>query len=533
MALAAPAEDERPVPDRWYRREAAGAALSVLVLAAAWAVMFLPRIASFPLNAGDEARLAVNAAEMVLHGNPLVTHYDGVPELANTKPPLLIWLMALLLNVFGEPLWAVRLPSALACLGTLLAVWRFSRTELGDNAGGLLAGMVLLTSWGFTGGHTGGTGDYDALLVFFTTSSLLAFARFADGTEPRSRGVVALSAVAAVLAVLTKGIAGMMPLPAALIYAVLRRRLGFVIRDRFLWIAAAAAGLALLGFFALREAASPGYLSALTHNDVAGLAAGEIFPDYTAPRFYYLIFITSLVLSPWFLPLPILIYFTLRRGTPAQRRGLLLSLCVALWVYAVVESLGVKFYWYFAPAMPFVALAAGTGLSAVRGLAPVAARPAVDIVLAALLGAALLIDRAQPVMPPFMRYKPPHDRQLFYGALLPALRPIEPGKTLLVADAGLETMSRFPHYNPIALFYVEIEQLRGRDARVLAPGEVPPAGSPVASCDAASIAWLKSSFETRTVADDGNCLAVIVLAAKPGAEAGAPAASGGPEPAQP
>jgi len=48
-----------------------------------------------PLRMWDEARYAINAYEMNQNGNFIVTHYQGQPDMWNTKPPLMIWFQAL------------------------------------------------------------------------------------------------------------------------------------------------------------------------------------------------------------------------------------------------------------------------------------------------------------------------------------------------------------------------------------------------------------------------------------------------------
>jgi hypothetical protein len=71
-----------------------------------------------PIVLWDESRLAVNALEMHLRGLSLVTTYEFSPDLWNTKPPLLIWLMQPGMAAFGPSEWTVRLPSLAAVTPT-------------------------------------------------------------------------------------------------------------------------------------------------------------------------------------------------------------------------------------------------------------------------------------------------------------------------------------------------------------------------------------------------------------------------------
>ena len=87
-------------------------------------------IAERPIALWDESRLAVNALEMRQRGFSLVTTYGFAPDLWNTKPPLLIWLQAGSIDLFGAREWAIRLPSLLAAVATagltLRFAWRLS-----------------------------------------------------------------------------------------------------------------------------------------------------------------------------------------------------------------------------------------------------------------------------------------------------------------------------------------------------------------------------------------------------------------------
>ena len=71
----------------------------------------------------DESRRAINAFEMTINGNWLVTHYDGKPEMVGTKPPLLIWCIALSMKVFGYNEFALRLPSAVCAMSTTIIIF--------------------------------------------------------------------------------------------------------------------------------------------------------------------------------------------------------------------------------------------------------------------------------------------------------------------------------------------------------------------------------------------------------------------------
>ena len=79
----------------------------------------------------DEACRGTSAIEMAygIADHWLVPTYAGQPDRWGTKPPLLIWLQATSVRVFGMTALAVRLPSALATLGLIVLLLRWSRRD--------------------------------------------------------------------------------------------------------------------------------------------------------------------------------------------------------------------------------------------------------------------------------------------------------------------------------------------------------------------------------------------------------------------
>jgi len=74
------------------------------------------KLSSWEIRIWDEARNTINALEMSKSGFSLVTTFEGNPDHWNTKPPLLIWIMAMLYKFFGATEITSRLPSVLSAL---------------------------------------------------------------------------------------------------------------------------------------------------------------------------------------------------------------------------------------------------------------------------------------------------------------------------------------------------------------------------------------------------------------------------------
>src|SRR3974390_2027501 len=86
----------------------------LFLLLLVWALLLVWHQNLLPMQAWDESRIANNALEMARGGHWFTPTYDGAPDHWNTKPPLLIWLVAALFPLGGPPLLALPLPSLLA-----------------------------------------------------------------------------------------------------------------------------------------------------------------------------------------------------------------------------------------------------------------------------------------------------------------------------------------------------------------------------------------------------------------------------------
>ena len=152
------------------------------------------------LNEPDEGRYAEIGREMAVTGNFLTPRFNGVIHLA--KPPLTYWLVGLSVRAFGANEWAARLPSALAALGALLAVYLIARSGCGEQTG-LWAVVVLLSSAMFFGVARLVTADM--LLTCFVTWSVWSLWRWYVSSD-RSWRKIAWFYVFLGLGMMTKGL---------------------------------------------------------------------------------------------------------------------------------------------------------------------------------------------------------------------------------------------------------------------------------------------------------------------------------------
>ncbi|HEX6332903.1 MAG TPA: glycosyltransferase family 39 protein, partial [Flavisolibacter sp.] len=146
-------------------------AVAFLMLLALLCYVFLMKLTAIPIRIWDEARLANSALHMHLHGNWLIPHYDGAPDMWSVKPPLMIWVQALMMKIIGVNEFAVRLPAALASILTGLSVFWFCTRTMRRTWLAYIAGAVFATTFAYAYLHAGRYGEYDGLLVLFTTLS--------------------------------------------------------------------------------------------------------------------------------------------------------------------------------------------------------------------------------------------------------------------------------------------------------------------------------------------------------------------------
>jgi 4-amino-4-deoxy-L-arabinose transferase-like glycosyltransferase len=128
-----------------------GFILGALGVLAVSSLLFFYRLADRDLWSSHEARAGMDAQVLLDDGAWGLPHlFDGRPEMQ--KPPLYYWLVAGLAWLRGGRVdaWAVRLPSALAALGCVLALVFGAGRALGRHQVGLLAGAVLATAAHFT-----------------------------------------------------------------------------------------------------------------------------------------------------------------------------------------------------------------------------------------------------------------------------------------------------------------------------------------------------------------------------------------------
>ncbi|SJZ33039.1 4-amino-4-deoxy-L-arabinose transferase [Trichlorobacter thiogenes] len=182
--------------------------------------LFLTGLGSAPLIDPDEGRYAEIPREMLVRGDFVTPTLNYVKYFE--KPPLLYWVNAGSMAIFGQNEFAARLPSALSGLFTVLLTYLagrrlFNRRTaltgtliLGSCAAFLFQSRIILT---------------DMLLTFCLSAALFSFLLAVRSSERHRTHLYRLFFICCGLAVLTKGLIGIV-LPGGIIfwYLLLSRR---------------------------------------------------------------------------------------------------------------------------------------------------------------------------------------------------------------------------------------------------------------------------------------------------------------------
>ncbi len=336
----------------------AGQRLLLAALLALLAAVWLEPAGSW-LAEPDEARYAEIPREMLAAQDLVTPRLNGVPYFE--KPPLLYWLNAASLRLFGETPWAARLPTRLAGLGTVLLLI-FGLAGPWGMETGLAAGIFYLSSpLGFSLSRVNLT---DGPLTFFFAATLFA-ARAAllrrESGRPAA-GLAALAGIAAAGAFLTKGLVGIV-LPGGILLAwcLATRRL----RSLGSLLLSPAIPLFLLAaapWFFLTERRNPGFLRFFfIHEHLQRFATPAAHRE--GPIYYFV-----LIFLGGFLPaLPF--FFSGLRGLRGAARGLagepdtlffFLWFCVVFLFFSLSSS---KLAPYLLPLFPAAAALAARGIS--------------------------------------------------------------------------------------------------------------------------------------------------------------------------
>ncbi len=322
-------------------------AIDALALVGLASTIFFFHLGSYGLWEPDEARYAEIAREMLAGRDFIVPHLNYVAYVE--KPPLLYWLGALWMALFGIDEFAARLTPALAALVGVWMTWLFVRRTMGRGRA-LLAGAILTTST-----------LYAVMAQVLTTDMLLAatvtvalFALYLHWSEGGRWCWLGYAAMA--MGLLAKGpVAAAIPILTIVIFLWWRGELRGAI-GRFHAVAGAAMVLLI---------AAPWFIAIAIHEPgfIDFYFVGEHLRRFFQSSyshgepFYYYVPVLAAGMMPWTLMAPFIAWRSLARG-PAGR----FCIIAAAVVIVMFSAASAKLIPYILPASAPIAVLLADGI---------------------------------------------------------------------------------------------------------------------------------------------------------------------------
>jgi 4-amino-4-deoxy-L-arabinose transferase-like glycosyltransferase len=506
-------------------------AAALAILAALAGVLLVTAMGRLPVVVWDEARLSINAFEMLRTGHLLVPTFHGQADLWNPKPPLATWLAALSMWLFGMSEIALRLPSMLAGIATVAAVYLFTRWASASRTTGLLAGIILLGTGGYVEVHVALTADPDSLLVLFLTiASFALFCAVEERDTARSTRWVFVSAGAFTCALLTKGAAALLILPGYVLGLVALGATARILSRPSTWLAAGLVVLVAGLYWGAAEAAHPGYAAAAWRLDVAGRLT-SVAPGFSKPWTYYLVELVrpwqaaplrglddlmySASAFPWSLAAPILAPVAITRARGRARTATIFCVATLVGLIAALSAAVTRVPWYIAPAYPLLATSTALGAASLsrllRSSRGAALRTAGAAVMPVAFATALVCIGFVALKTEQEIASTPTSRDERLPSLLRSLPPklLDNRKVIVISDAQWKepgswksgAASYEPYDGPVE-FYVSALRNRGADIRVVRRRVRPLPGELVVGCG------LVATADAAVLFRSGDCVAI-------------------------
>lgn len=287
------------------------------------------------------------------------------------KPPLYFWSSALLLKILPTPELAVRLPSAIFGLLTVILIYFFAKRLFGKPAG-FIAGLSLLTTFQFL--YYSRTGMLDVTCAFFITASLYAYYLSRDGLKKvRPLFFLMLSGTFLGLAILTKGVVGLLPLLIIGIFetasSLRQLRLSSILLPvaRIFVIAVVSAFIFLPWHLSMFHLYGQSFINSYLGYHVLERATMEV--EYKVAPFYWYAVVLKVSMRLWFVALlPSILYVIYRliknHGDRKKLVFILLWSIIIMTVFSVSKS---KLVWYIIPIYPVLSVIIGYFYSSLLG----------------------------------------------------------------------------------------------------------------------------------------------------------------------
>jgi 4-amino-4-deoxy-L-arabinose transferase-like glycosyltransferase len=371
-----------------------------VTLLCALAVAWFGTLGERKLVRPDEGRYAEIAREMVVTGDWTTPRLNGYKYFE--KPALQYWATAAAFEVFGVREWSARLWAAFTGFLGVLLVFHFGNRAFGPPVGGLAAAVLAGSIFWAVIGHIN---SLDTGVSIFMSLAVLgaALAQLDDASAQQRRGWMHVAWAAAALAVLSKGLIGIvLPAGALGLYILMQRDWRRLARLHI--------GTGMLLFTAV---AAPWFIAVSAANDefFHFFFIQEHFQRFLTKAHgryqpaWYFIPILLIGFSPWIVSLVPALgrawHHAPGRGLAVQFRPARFLLIWSVMVFAFFSASGSKLPSYILPIFPALAVLVALHAAA-AGRALLAAQSALyaAIGIAAALLAPQIMRAASDELPP-------------------------------------------------------------------------------------------------------------------------------------
>ena len=323
---------------------------TLICIALLLAVVWFGTLEMRKLVRPDEGRYAEIPREMVVTGDWLTPRLNAIKYFE--KPPLQYWATATAYSVFGEHQWTARLwPALTGLLGVLLIY--FAGSRLFGAATGFYAALILASSPGFI--LVAQINTLDMGLTLFMTATLLCFLLALRDTATQNSPWMLAAWASAALAVLSKGLIGIvLPGGVLIAYVIVQRDWRLLTRLRWGWGFVVFMAVAAPWFILVQQANPEFFDFFFIHEHFARFASKL---HRREGGWWYFLPILAFGMLPWLIHLPCALWHGWRdtqgHGEFLPRRFL------ALWavlIFLFFSASGSKLPSYIVPIFPALAL---------------------------------------------------------------------------------------------------------------------------------------------------------------------------------
>ncbi|MDQ3815452.1 MAG: glycosyltransferase family 39 protein, partial [Armatimonadota bacterium] len=306
----------------------------------------------------DEGLYATAARQMVESGDWIVPRIG--PEVRFAKPPLIYWLQAPSILLFGPTPFAMRLPSGLAAALTALLLWWWAKRRGVERIGRLAAMIYVLCPLTMALVRQA---IIDSLLTLCFTMTVIGWI---EGYRGNRRGYLVM-AIGMALATLAKSVMGLaLPIAAFVLWLLLRRDGGEWRRVPWLPAIGLYLLIALPWHLVMWRVTGDAFIQEYFLSNQAQRFMGQKW-GHVQPFWFY-IPVLLVGMFPWSAFVPLAWWQNLQHLRQRERTDL--SCAWAMWASWAVVIIGFfslsksKLPHYALPALPALALLAATRLDA-------------------------------------------------------------------------------------------------------------------------------------------------------------------------